>query len=299
VVAGQLSNRTCENCCSYNMLKLTRLLHFHQPQRIDLLDHYERALFNQMLGEQDPDSAHGFNIYYTGLSPGAFKQQPPFMGADPNVYSTDYTNFSCDHATGMETQAKFADTIYSRDAKGLFVNLFIPSEVTWGDSGITLRQITGFPDEPRTRITVVSGQATMTVRVRIPSWVAGTARGWLNGALLPSPATPGSWLVIERAWQPGDSLEVSLPMRLSLNPTPDKPAVQAVTYGPVVLSGAYGDRTATAMPLLNTESLTLTSAQPLMFGATTRDQPSRTDDTVTLIPIARMQHQHYNTYWLT
>jgi DUF1680 family protein len=56
-VATQLSNRTCENCCSYNMLKLTRLLHFHQPHRVDLLDYYERVLFNQMLGEQDPQSA--------------------------------------------------------------------------------------------------------------------------------------------------------------------------------------------------------------------------------------------------
>ena len=70
VIAGQLSNLTCENCVSYNMLKLTRLLHFHQPERVDLLDHYERALFNQMLGEQDPDSPHGFNEYYYGLSPG-------------------------------------------------------------------------------------------------------------------------------------------------------------------------------------------------------------------------------------
>src|ERR1017187_2265401 len=209
VVAGQLSNRTCENCCTYNMLKLTRLLHFHQPQRIDLLDHYERALFNQMLGEQDPDSPHGFNIYYTGLSPGAFKQQPSFMGTNPNVYSTNYTNFSCDHATGMETQAKFADTIYSRDEKGIFVNLFIPSVVTWGDGAMTIRQTTRFPDEPRTRITVAAGQATVALRVRIPSWVAGRAQAWLNGARLEKPSAPGSWLVIERDWRTGDSLEVS------------------------------------------------------------------------------------------
>ncbi len=113
VIAGQLSNGTCENCNSYNMLKLTRLLHCHEPDRTDLLDYYERTLFNQMLGEQDPDSAHGFNIYYTGLVAGAFKQQPSFMGTDPNAYSTDYDNFSCDHGTGMETHAKFADTIYS------------------------------------------------------------------------------------------------------------------------------------------------------------------------------------------
>ncbi len=315
VVAGQLSNRTCENCCSYNMLKLTRMLHFHQPQRIDLLDHYERALFNQMLGEQDPDSPHGFNIYYTGLSPGAFKQQPSFMGTNPNVYSTDYSNFSCDHATGMETQAKFADTIYSRDAKGIFVNLFIPSVVTWGDGAMTIRQTTRFPDEPRTRITVAAGQATVALRVRIPSWVAGRAQAWLNGTRLEKPSPPGSWLVIERDWETGDSLEVSLPMRISLNPTPDNPAVQAVTYGPVVLSGAYGDRAATAMPRLDTESLALTSRDPLTFGATTssattthrrttrgrtiRGGTTTVHDPVTLLPISRMQHQYYNVYWIT
>jgi DUF1680 family protein len=293
VVAGQLSNRTCENCCSYNMLKLTRLLHFHQPERIDLLDYYERALFNQMLGEQDPRSAHGFNIYYTGLSPGAFKQQPPFMGANPNVYSTDYGNFSCDHASGMETQAKFADTIYSRDAKGLFVNLFIPSQVIWGDGSMTLRQTTRFPDEPGTHIAVVSGEATLAVRVRIPSWVAGRAQARLNGALLDSPARPGSWLVIERKWQAGDTLDVSLPMRLRLSPTPDDPAVQAVTYGPVVLSGGYGHRAAMPMPRLNTKSLALTSERPLMARAAANNHA------VTLIPIARMQHQHYNVYWRT
>ena len=299
VVAGQLSNRTCENCCSYNMLKLTRLLHFHQPGRIDLVDHYERALFNQMLGEQDPDSAHGFNIYYTGLSPGAFKQQPSFMGTDPNVYSTDYTNFSCDHGTGMETQAKFADTIYSRDSQGLFVNLFIPSEVTCGDGGLTIRQSTGFPEEPRTRLTVVSGEATMALRVRIPFWVAGPARAWLNGTPLGAPGTAGSWLTVERDWRPGDSLVVSLPMRLSLNPTPDNPAVQAVTYGPIVLSGAYGRSAATAMPQLDAGSLAQISAQPLMFEATARDKGAPQGESVALIPIAQTQHQHYNVYWLT
>ena len=36
VVAGELSNFTCEGCVSYNMLKLTRLLHFGQQSRTDL-----------------------------------------------------------------------------------------------------------------------------------------------------------------------------------------------------------------------------------------------------------------------
>ncbi len=295
VIAGQLSNMTCENCVSYNMLKLTRLLHFHQPGRTGLLDHYERTLFNQMLGEQDPDSPHGFNEYYYGLSPGAFKQQPLnyFPRGNPGVYSTNYQNFTCDNATGMETQATFADTIYSRDADGLFVSLFIPSELTWAGKGITLRQLTRFPDQPGTRLEVVAGQADLTVRVRVPGWVAGAATARVNGHRAGAPARPGSWLAVRRRWRAGDRLEVALPMRLDLHPTPDDPAVQAVTYGPVVLNGAYGNQAVTGMPRLDVGSLTMTSTSPLTAEARAGGQP------VTLIPAARTHHQHYNVYWRT
>ncbi len=293
VIAGQLSNRTCENCCSYNMLKLTRLLHFHQPHRIDLIDYYERTLFNQMLGEQDPRAEHGFNIYYTGLSPAAFKRQPPFMGSNPDVYSTNYHNFSCDDGTGLETQAKFADTIYSRDRRGLFVNLFIPSEVTWGDNRMRIRQETRFPDEPGTRLTVLAGRARIAIRVRVPGWAAAPARAWLNGRELAGRAAPGSWLVLDRDWSAGDTLRVCLPMELASNPTPDQPAVQAVSYGPVVLSGGYGSQDAMPMPRLDIGSLTMTSERPLTFSVKADGRP------VQLMPIARMQHEHYNTYWLT
>ena len=184
VVAAQLSNFTCENCVSYNMLKLTRLLHFHQPQRVDMLDYYERTLFNQMLGEQDPASPHGFNCYYTGLSSGAFKRQPLnyFPQGNPGMYATDWDTFTCDTATGLETQAKFADTIYSRDADGIYVNLFIPSQVR--SQGLVLEQATGFPDDPVIRLSVLAGEATLTLRVRVPKWVAGPPTVRLNGAAL-------------------------------------------------------------------------------------------------------------------
>jgi DUF1680 family protein len=298
VIAGQLSNRTCEGCVSYNMLKLTRLLHFHRRARTELLDFYERTLFNLMLGTQDPGSPHGFNCYYTGLSPGAFKQQPMnyFPQADPDVYSTDYGDFTCDHATGLETQAKFADTIYSRDARGVYVNLFIPSEVTCTDWGVTLRQVTGFPDDPVTRIEVTDGAGPMTLRVRVPAWTAGTPLVRLNGTLVPGAvvsSAAGEWVVIDRCWQQGDQLEVTLPMSLGYSPAPDQPSVQAVTYGPVVLAGAYGTRAATAMPELDTTTVTMATQRPLTFQAAADGEP------VTLLPVARAQHEHYTVYWNT
>ncbi|MER6383015.1 LamG-like jellyroll fold domain-containing protein [Streptomyces sp. NPDC001250] len=274
------------------MLKLTRLLHCEDPDRTDLLDSYERTLFNQMLGEQDTGSAHGFNIYYTGLGPGSFKQQPSFMGTDPNAYSTDYDNFSCDHGTGMETHAKFADTIYTHDERRLLVNLFIPSEVRWQEQGITWRQSTRLPDSASTVLTVTAGSAHHELLVRIPGWASG-ARVKLNGRALPDRPAAGSRLSLDRAWQTGDRVEVTLPMRTTVAATPDDPDVQAVLHGPVVLAGAYGSTASSWMPRLDTTSVRQASADPLRFTATADDE------TVTLLPIARVHHQYYTVYWLT
>jgi uncharacterized protein len=291
-IAGQLSNFTCENCVSYNMLKLTRLLHFHQLTRTDLIDYYERTLFNQMLGEQDPTSAHGFNCYYTGLCAGAFKRQPLnyFPGGNPDIYATDYDTFTCDTATGLETQAKFADTIYTHDADGVYVNLFIPSQVRSG--GLALQQVTGFPDDPVISLSVISGAATMTLRVRVPTWVDGLPVVMLNGALVTA-GPSGGWIAIRRRWRAGDVLEVALPMRLAFEPAPDHPTVQAVTYGPVVLSGVYPANPGDLTPALDTSSVQQTAAEPMSFTAISGRKP------VTLMPVSRAAHEYYSVYWQT
>ena len=248
-----------------------------------------------MLGEQDPNSPHGFNCYYTGLSAAAFKRQPLnyFPQGNPDVYATDWDTFTCDTATGLETQAKFADTIYSRDAHGLSVNLYIPSQVTFG--GLVLRQDTGFPDDPAVRLSVVSGAATLTLRVRVPKWVAAPPVVSLNGAPLVQAcagrAGPSSWVALRRHWRPGDVLQVTLPMQLAVEPTPDHPAVQALTYGPVVLSGVHGTDPGVLTPQLEMASVRRTAAQPMTFEGVVNRKP------VTLLPIGRVAHEYYTTYF--
>ena len=173
-VAAELSNFTCENCVSYNLLKLTRLLHFHQPQP-DRPDRLLRAHAVQPdAGGAGPNSPHGFNFYYTGLSPGAFKQQPLnyFPHGDPDAYATNYDTFTCDTATGMETQAKFADTIYSRDDRGIYVNLFVSSEVPCTDRCCARPRSSRTSRRPGSRCPA----RPLTLRVRIPAWVAGRRR---------------------------------------------------------------------------------------------------------------------------
>ena len=52
-----LSAETAETCNTYNMLKLTRHLFAWQPDAATM-DFYERALYNDILASQDPDTGH-------------------------------------------------------------------------------------------------------------------------------------------------------------------------------------------------------------------------------------------------
>jgi len=292
VVAGELSNYTCEGCVSYNMLKLTRLLHFHDPGNAAYMDYYERTLINHMLGAQDPGSPHGFVSYYTGLSPGAHKQVPAnyFPGADENVFATDYDTFTCDTATGLETPTRFTDTIYTRDPDGaLRVNLFIPSRVSV--AGLRFRQGTSLPGGPVTTLTVEAGTGPLTLRVRVPGW-ATSVRAALNGRPLPAGAAT---VEVARAWQPGDELAISLGLDLALQQAPDNPHVAALAYGPVVLAALTGS--ASGMPAIDVSSVRQVSASPLAFQALGAVAAPGGTRVMPLIPVGDVVHQRYATYW--
>ncbi|GAA3220371.1 beta-L-arabinofuranosidase domain-containing protein [Dactylosporangium siamense] len=272
-IASELSDTTAECCNSHNMLKLTRQLFFTDPSRVDYLDYYEKALYNHILASQDPNSAHGFQCYYVPLRAGGIK-----------TYSNDYNSFVCCHGTGMESSTKFGDSIYFHDGAGtLYVNLFIPSVLTWSARGVTIRQETGFPEAAATKLTV-TGSGTFTVKVRIPSW-ASSATVRVNGTVFVSPA-PGTFATINRTWASGDVVDVTLPMALTREATNDNSSVQAVKVGPIVLGGLFGTSNLSALPVLNPSSLTATST-PLQYTA----------GGVTLQPFYKVHGQRYSVYW--
>ena len=57
------------------------------------------------------------------------------------------SGFTCCNGTALESQTKLQDTIYfhSADNKSLYVNLFIPSTLTWAERKVTVQQVTDFP----------------------------------------------------------------------------------------------------------------------------------------------------------
>jgi hypothetical protein len=156
------------------------------------------------------------------------------------TFSTKYTSFWCCDGTGVEEYSKLSDSIYFHDDHGVYVNLFIPSELNWRENGFRLRQTTAFPDEPRTSITV-EASATLTLHLRIPAWISQGASVKLNGQTVDAIASPGSYLSIHRAWQEGDTVELELPMALRYEAMPDDEGLRAIMFGPLVLAGGLGN----------------------------------------------------------
>lgn len=147
-----------ETCGTYNMLKLSRNL-FLYDQRAELMDYYERGLYNHILASVAEDSPA--NTYHVPLRPGSVKQ----------FGNADMTGFTCCNGTALESSTKLQNSIYfrSEDNQALYVNLYVPSTLRWKARKITIQQTTAFPKEDHTRLTI-KGNGKFDLKVRVPSW---------------------------------------------------------------------------------------------------------------------------------
>ncbi|MEE6261645.1 beta-L-arabinofuranosidase domain-containing protein [Plantactinospora sonchi] len=290
-IASHLARDTCEACNTYNMLKLTRELWLLNPNQTTYFDYYELALLNHLIGQQNPADARGHVTYFTPLNPGGRRGVGPAWGG--GTWSTDYQSFWCCQGTGIEVNTKLMDSVYFHNGSTLTVNLFMPSVLTWTQRGITVTQTTSYPVSDTTTLTVTGNAAgSWTMRIRIPAWTTGATVS-VNGTVENIATTPGTYAALTRTWASGDTVTVRLPMRLIPRAANDNAAVAAVTYGPVVLSGNYGDTTLTALPTLDTASITRTSTSALAFTATANGS------TVRLGPFYDAHGHNYTVYWRT
>jgi len=214
-----------ECCCAYNMMKLTRYLHGWGPNE-RYIAYYERNLFNHRLGTIEPET--GRTIYFLSMAPGAWK-----------TLATDEATYWCCTGTATEEFAKLADTIYYEDGSGIYVNLFIASEIDWPDRRLKLEQQTHFPQETKTTLTILETPGgAWPLHIRVPSWTDNPQVA-INGHRLEAVGEPGSYLKIYRTWQAGDRVDIEVPMRVWSESFPDTPNRQALLVGPIVLAGQF------------------------------------------------------------
>ncbi len=304
-LAARLSAHTEECCCTYNMLKLTRHV-FSWTADSAAADFYERALFNGILGTMNPKD--GMTMYYVPLASGYWK-----------MFGLPLESFWCCTGTGTESFSKLQDSIYFHDDRSLYVNLFIPSTLDWREKKVAIHQETQFPDNENSEISFRCDRPSMLdVRIRIPSWAGAGASVKVNGKPV-SKIQPGSYISIKRTWKTGDKIDVTLPMKLHVQPMPDDSGLQAFMYGPLVLAGRLGSEGLTAdMQSSNRAEqvkghvlvgdpkpgpeLHASTSDPAAWIKPAADQPLTFQTTgqprdISLIPLNRLFGERYAVYW--
>ncbi len=233
-----------ETCATYNMLKLTRNL-FLFNQSADLMDYYERGLYNHILASVAEHSPA--NTYHVPLRPGSIKR----------FGNPDMTGFTCCNGTALESSTKLQNSIYfkSADNQALYVNLYVPSTLKWTDKNVTITQTTAYPKEDYTRL-IINGKGRFDLNVRVPQWATKGFFVEINGKKEKVDAVPGTYLTLNRKWKDGDTVELRMPFKFYLEPVMDQQNIASLFYGPVLLAAQESEpRTEWRKVTLNAEDI--------------------------------------------
>lgn len=242
-------------CGAYAHLKLTRyLLRITRDPQYG--DSAERVLYNTLLGAT-PIAPDGRAFYYSDYGPQAHKTTHP----DP---------WPCCSGTLPLAAADQGRNIAFTDARGLWVNLYLPGTVAWTQDDADCRvSLTG--DYPLGRTVSLhletSAPRRFSVFLRTPAWAHG-ARLKIDD----EPARPvaaGAFAEVRRVWRGGERLTLDLPPNPRLVPVDTaSPGLVALMWGPLALMRVFGPDEPVGSPL-RADAL-LAARGPGMDGATWR-----------------------------
>ena len=264
-------------CGAYGHFKITRYLtRVTRDSRYG--DSMERVLYNTVLGAK-PIKQDGHGFYYSDYNNDGSK-----------FYHPD--KWTCCSGTFSQITADYGISSYFHDAEGIYVNLYVPSRVTWsrGTDRVTLTQKTSYPHQPATEIVISSRKPTpLPIYLRIPAWAGPKTVIAINGKHVMASPAPGQFARLDRAWDEGDHIEIEFDMPTVLEPVDTKHSdLMAVVHGPLALFavGPIPDKLA---------SRELLAATQVSTGSIDW-QTKTTAGPLTMKPFTAINDEHYRIY---
>ncbi len=211
-------------CGSYAHFKLTRyLMRATKDSRYG--DSMERVLYNCVLGAK-PIEKDGHGFYYSDYNNEGSKVYHPYK-------------WHCCTGTFSQVTADYGISSYFHDDDGLYVNLYVPSKVTWrrGSEQISLVQHTNYPHRPTSQFEISVAKASdFAVYLRIPAWSGPKTAILVNGERVGEGPEPGKFARLHSTWKNGDRIEIEFDMPTTLEAVDAQhPTVMAAVHGPMAL----------------------------------------------------------------
>lgn len=227
----------CESCSSCGLVFFQQKMNqaYHDAKYVDL---YEETFYNALLGSLDLE---GKNFYY----------QNPLSSYGPR-----YPWHVCPCCIGNipRTLLMLPTWAYAQDDQGVYVNLFVGGASRLADvrgTEVEFVQETDYPWRGDVKITVnPTEEKRFAVRVRSPQRDASQlysstpqADGFESVLVNGEPLTPRielGYLVIDREWKQGDTIELQLPLKVQRVKCIDRVVANrgrvALRRGPLVYS---------------------------------------------------------------
>ena len=189
-----------ETCSTLAWMQLNRELLGITGEAV-YAEEIERSAYNDLLAAQAPNGEDWCYYIY------------------PNGKRVYTTYWRCCKSSGAMALEELPGAAYAvRGGERIDLNLYGEGRailVLPGAGEVLVQQRTGYPYEGAVNISVSPTIAAhFTLALRLPSWAEG-ATATVNGVAAGVP--DGGWLLVERDWQAGDIIALSLPMRPRLH----------------------------------------------------------------------------------
>ena len=204
-------------------------------------DHCENVALNSFTAAMTPDMKALRYITSANMAISDEKLHGPSI--DNNLRGmlsmSPFSSRCCQHNHGMGWPYYAEHLVMATADSGLATMLYAANETSAlvaDGKNVTLTETTNYPFDDTVTLTLNTEDAVaFPMYLRIPEWAEG-ASVKVNGVAQPAADAAGKYVCLNREWNDGDVVELTMPMSVSANVWQQNKGSVSVNYGPLTLS---------------------------------------------------------------